>query len=385
MTNAKKTAPKKAPYPELTPRPKQLHRLVDERGRALTVYDAVSVAQLFASPPATIDAEVARSVYVYPYGVRGAIHRYRVDQALLAAKPGKHKPLASTDAINEHVLNEDSYRPCLTLSSDASELSFLRYGPQMRGAELLALDPVSLALLRAPVPVATSDQLGIYGNPLLPAGPGRVLARVSIDGREGGLHLLDAKTGAVIASTEDGLRAKAWHVDGAKAPYIAIVSEQKLRVLAIGEASIDELATIETDATIEMLDVGPADGPGTFAVYALSCDAEPLRVQRYVVDPAQKRAKRCVADGAFFAEDIAFASHLPQSLCATFDGRLLAVVGGMLAVSGLWEWFGPGMASEEKIVEAEFSDGRVFRVLSGNGAALTEAGQIVPAPRRASA
>ena len=60
------------------------------------------------------------------------------------------------------------------------------------------------------------------------------------------------------------------------------------------------------------------------------------------------------------------------------------MVGGNFAQSGLWEWFGPGLLTEESIVEVPAgSDGRLFRAMPGNGAALREEGAIVLAPVRA--
>lgn len=143
------------PRPAIAPRPEAMHCLVDKKGQSIAIYDAISVAQLFAQPPEGLDAEVARSVYVYPYGQKGALFRYRVDAAALEKKPTKHKPVAATDAMNEHLINEDSYRPCHTLSSDGRELYVLRYGKAMKRAELMALDPITLEALRPPVQIAT--------------------------------------------------------------------------------------------------------------------------------------------------------------------------------------------------------------------------------------
>lgn len=380
----KKAGPAPAPTPKLEPRPSKMHRLVDKKGGEVTVYDAVSVAQFFARAPDGVDTEVARSVYVYPYGERGALHRYRVDAELLAAKPAKHKPLASTEVMNEHIEGDSSFRPCHTLSSDARELFVLGYRKGMRGAELFALDPLTLAPLRPPVPVATTDQFGFGGPPLLPAGPGRVLVRLSIQKRKGGLHLLDAKTGAALASTEDGRFARVWHAEGPGSPYAVVSSDAGLRVLALGGGSFDEVATIATGSPVDMLDVGPATEAGAFAVHALlePTGDGPLVVRRYLVRPSAPRAKRVENAGDYLAEDISFATHLPQSICGASDGRLLAVVGGNFATSGLWEWFGPGLVTEDTIVVTDADeDGRVYRVIVGDGAVLSGTGQLVLAPR----
>lgn len=132
-----------------------------------------------------------------------------------------------------------------------------------------------------------------------------------------------------------------------------------------------------------MLDAGPSSDDAAFTVHALIDREEVLAVKRYLVRPSEKPAKRVEFVGDFLAEDITFATHLPQSIRAMFDGRLLAVVGSNVATAGLWEWFAPGRALEEHIVETEIGeDGRVFRLLSNNGAALCETGQIVPAPIR---
>lgn len=384
----KKACPAPAPTPTFAPRAAKLHRLVNKKGGDLAVYDAVSVAQFFARAPDGVDAEVARSVYVYPYGETGVLHRFRVDAELLAAKPAKHKPLASTAVMNEHLENDDSYRPCHALSSDGRELYVLRHGKARRSAELLALDPITLELLRPLVPIATTDQLGFDGPPVLPAGKGRVLVRANIEKRKGALHLLDAKTGAVLASRAGARHLRVWHPEGSEAPYAVLSDAKGLRVFGLAKGSFEGAAVIVTGAPVEMLDVGPANEPGAFTVHAL-LEPEgdgPLVVKRYLVRPASPPAKRVEPAGDFLSADVMFATHLPQSISGTFDGRLLAVVGGNFATTGLWEWFGPGLVSEETIVATDCDeDGRVFRVVVGDGAALAGTGQLVLAPRLANA
>lgn len=378
--------PALAPSPKIEPRAKRTHQLVDKKKQPITIYDAVSVAQLFAEPPKAMAREISRSVYVYPYGQTGAIYRYRIDEELLASKPAKLAPLAFTDAMNDHLENEDSYRPCHTLSSDGLEVHCLRYGKKMKGVELLALDSITLEQLRPPVSIASRDQIGMEGLPIFPAGPGRALVRLSVERRKGGLHMIDVKSGAVLASIESPRHVRAWHVAGGSSPFIVTATENKARVFSLGAKSFDEVATFTTASEIAMIDAGPSSEPGTFTVHALVEDTKRalLAVKRYVIRPDAEENKRAECVGDFFAEDIMFATHFPQPICATFDGRLLAVVGGNFAQSGLWEWFGPGLLTEESIVEVPAgSDGRLFRAMPGNGATLTEEGAILLAPVRA--
>ena len=221
-------------------------------------------------------------------------------------------------------------------------------------------------------------------NPLLPAGPGRLAATVAVPGREATMHLLDATTGAALASADAGRHPRAWHLAGSDTPHLIDVVDDGVRVFSLAKGAFDLIAKIPSASDIVMLDVGPCELDGAFAVATLTAsDEESVVLRRSIIRPAAARSKRVEAAGEYTAEDVMFDTFFARSIALGFDGRVSAVVGSNVATSGLWAWSAPGKAKKSNLVECEGGeDGRVFRVVHGHGAVLTECGEIV-LPRRA--
>lgn len=376
MVKSKPSARSKVAAEPPAPPPPPFHRLV-ANGEPITVFDSVSVAQHFARPPDGLDAAVLRSLFVYTARRRNALHRYELDAGTLAATPALHEPRASSERMNQHRSNDDNNRPCQALSSDGRALYFLAYGPKMKSVELLALDPLSLEPLRAPVKLGGFQQFDC--NPLLPGGAGHVVAQVALPKRDAMMHLLDATTGAARASLEGGRHWRAWHMAGDDAPYVLDATDAGVRVFSLADHSFESIATIPSSSEVLMLDVGPCELDGAFAALTLTIDEDEQPVlRRYIVRPTAARTRRFELAGEYRAEDVMFATFLPRSIALTFDGRVVAVVGGNVATSGVWTWSAPGRAKKSNLVACDAGeDGRLFRVAHGHGAVLTESGEIV--------